>query len=124
MREVGFAASIRTSSTEERSKSVGIRESFSAGNGKRGNRRRVFVFLRMARGKGGTSRTYNKLKSHHPRDLAAITRPSSPGDAVKPASVRSVVSRQPRRQNDDDDDRNNDGERARARARDDGGESE
>ncbi|EGI63998.1 hypothetical protein G5I_07577 [Acromyrmex echinatior] len=58
---------------EERSKSVGIREPFSvrrkAGGKEDGH---VFVFL-------GAIRTYNKLKSHHPRDLAAITRPWSLG---------------------------------------------
>jgi len=87
VRAVGFAASIRTSSTrgeanpwtsEEAlspsSSSCREREGGTDGTG-------VFVF-------SGTRRTYNKLESHHPRDLAAITRPSSPGGGEGPASVR------------------------------------
>lgn len=65
---------------------MGIREPFSVDKGRRGRERRIFVFL-------GASRTYNKLKSHHPRDLAAITRPSSLGGGREVGKCPVVVSR-------------------------------
>lgn len=71
---------------EERSKSVGIREPFSVDKGRREREWRVFVFL-------GAERTYNKLKSHHPRDLVAITRLSSLGDGREIGKCPVVVSR-------------------------------
>lgn len=70
----------------------------------RGHQRTVAPSTRGARGRErerraslsswGVSRTYNKLKSHHPRDLAAITRPFGPsGVGERPGKCPAVVSR-------------------------------
>jgi len=64
----GFAASIRTSSTKKEANPWASENRSLSVKAERREDGHVFVFLRV-------SRTYNKLKSHHPRDLAAITRP-------------------------------------------------
>jgi len=117
VRAVGFAASIRTLSTRRETNPWASEETLSPSFSSCRERERgtaggtVFVF-------SGTRRTYNKLKSHHPRDLVAITRPSSPRGWRGVGKCPALVSRDPDNCDDDDsDDRNNDGERERARAR-------
>lgn len=113
MRAVGFAASIRTSSTRRKanpwaSENRSLSLSEKRGRNERGGRLCL----------SGARRTYNKLKSHHPRDLAAITQPLSLGVGERSAQVSGHFSLSRRlrrlRENNVGDDRNNDGESARA----------
>lgn len=106
MRGVGFAASIRTSSTRrEANPWASENRSLSAKKGRGEDGASLSSW--------GASRTYNKLKSHHPRDLVAITPASLGGGRERPASVRRSFLATADDYDDNDDDRNND--RARAR---------